>query len=332
MRTKAIVILLVLLVAGAIPFLMSNMRSTNSEKKLIQIKEQMSLTDLQILVEKELGIKVYPSFEFWCKWKGYNKTSNTYLMVEPNTSFLSVIALLKRYSTGTFDWVLRSSWTEKELVKSIAAKYNWQEQQVFDLLSNDSLLSIYGCNKLTWHKLFIANTYNLKYAYTPQQWLERMYSESQKFWKNRREVAAKNQSKVFENNTDVVILASIVTKESNAVKEFGKIAGVYKNRLEINQLLQADPTVVFARGRTGRVLKSDTKIESPYNTYIHKGLPPGPLCIPDPKAIDSCLFGSTYPYFYFCAKPDNSGTHNFARTLQEHDVNAAKYHRWLNGR
>lgn len=332
MRIKAIVILLILLVVGALPFALSNMRSTNTEKKLIQIKEEMSLVDLQNLVEKELGIKVYPSFEFWCKWKGYNKTSNTYLMVEPNTSFLSVIALLKRYSTGTFDWVLRSSWTEKELANSISSKYNWDKQQVFDLLSNDSILNSYGCNKLTWHKLFIANTYNLKYSYTPEKWLERMHDESQKFWKNRRELAAQNQSEIFKNNTDVVILASIVTKESNAVKEFGKIAGVYKNRLKINQLLQADPTVVFARGRTGRVLKSDTKIESPYNTYIHKGLPPGPLCIPDPKAIDSCLFGSGYPYFYFCAKPDNSGTHNFAKTLQEHDANAAKYHRWLNGR
>jgi UPF0755 protein len=96
--------------------------------------------------------------------------------------------------------------------------------------------------------------------------------------------------------------------------------------------LEADPTVVFARGKSGRVLLSDTKINSPYNTYLNKGLPPGPLCIPDPKAIDSVLFGKEYPFLFFCAKPDHSGTHNFAINLSEHQANAKAYHNWLNQR
>lgn len=95
-------------------------------------------------------------------------------------------------------------------------------------------------------------------------------------------------------------------------------------------LLQADPTVVFARGRAGRVLLSDTKIESPYNTYLHKGLPIGALCIPSTNAIDSCLFGAAYPFLYFCAKADLTPQHDFAVTLAEHNKNAQRYHRALN--
>lgn len=332
MNKKVIIGLLIVFALGSMPLLLSTFRSTNKQKITIQVKETMSMSDLDALVENDLGIKVYPSFSFWCKRKGYQKTANTYLVIEPKTSFLTLISLLKRYSTGTFDWVLRSSITEKELASSICSKYNWDQNEVIQLLRNDSILMKYGCNSLNWQSLFIANTYNLKYSYTPAQWLERMFQESEKFWNEKRNLALQSQSKIMKNRQEVCVLASIVTKESNAVREFGKIAGVYKNRLDINQLLQADPTVVFVRGKPGRVLKSDTKIESPYNTYLHKGLPPGALCIPDPKAIDSCLFGVKYPYFYFCAKPDNSGTHNFAISLQEHDKNALMYHRWLNTR
>jgi UPF0755 protein len=95
-------------------------------------------------------------------------------------------------------------------------------------------------------------------------------------------------------------------------------------------LLQADPTVVFARGRAGRVLNRDTKIESPYNTYLHTGLPIGALCIPSLNAIDSCLFGAPYPYVYFCAKSDLTPQHDFAITLDEHNKNAQRFHRALN--
>jgi UPF0755 protein len=137
-------------------------------------------------------------------------------------------------------------------------------------------------------------------------------------------------SKLGLTPVEVVKLASIVTKESNHVPEYGKIASTYKNRLKIGMLLQADPTVVFARGRAGRVLNRDTKIASPYNTYLHTGLPIGALCIPSLNAIDSCLFGAQYPYVYFCAKSDLTPQHDFAITLDEHNKNAQRFHRALN--
>jgi len=178
-----------------------------------------------------------------------------------------------------------------------------------------------------WQAIAIPNSYMFKRTATPIQVLDRLVTEAHDFWTKERILAA---SKLGLTPVEVVKLASIVTKESNHVPEYGKIASTYKNRLKIGMLLQADPTVVFARGRGGRVLNRDTKIESPYNTYLHTGLPIGALCIPSLNAIDSCLFGAQYPYVYFCAKSDLTPQHDFAITLDEHNKNAQRFHRALN--
>jgi UPF0755 protein len=129
----------------------------------------------------------------------------------------------------------------------------------------------------------------------------------------------------------VVTLASIVEKESNYNAEKPVIAGVYLNRLKKQIPLQADPTVIFAWNdyRIRRVLKKHTEINSPYNTYLHAGLPPGPICLPSVASVDAVLHARAHSYYYFCAKEDLSGSHNFAATLEEHNRNARKYQRAL---
>jgi UPF0755 protein len=128
-----------------------------------------------------------------------------------------------------------------------------------------------------------------------------------------------------------VTLASIVEKETNKNREKHIIAGVYLNRLRLQIPLQADPTVVFAWNdyRIRRVLKAHTLINSPYNTYLRSGLPPGPICMPSVASVDAVLHAGHYPYLYFCAREDLSGYHNFAATLEEHNRNARKYQKSL---
>ena len=112
------------------------------------------------------------------------------------------------------------------------------------------------------------------------------------------------------------------------------MAGVYINRLQRGIPLQADPTLKYAVGdfTIRRVLNSHTKIQSPFNTYLHAGLPPGPICIPSITSIDAVLNYSKHAYLFFCVKEDFSGYHNFAETLQQHSRNAQAYHRALNNR
>ena len=101
--------------------------------------------------------------------------------------------------------------------------------------------------------------------------------------------------------------------------------------------LQADPTVIYAiKKRSGdfdqeikRVFYNDLRINSPYNTYINKGLPPGPIAMPDVSAIDAVLNAENHDYIYFCANPDKPGYHAFASTYEAHQVNAKKYSDWV---
>ena len=152
-----------------------------------------------------------------------------------------------------------------------------------------------------------------------------MKGEYDKFWNAERLELAK---KIGLSPVQVSILASIVNKETNKTDEMARIAGVYLNRLKSGWLLQADPTLVFAVGdfELKRVLNVHKEVESPYNTYKYAGLPPGPICIPS----FAVLHAEKHNYYYFCAKEDFSGYHNFAKTLAEHNRNAQRYQRALN--
>ena len=136
----------------------------------------------------------------------------------------------------------------------------------------------------------------------------------------------------------VSTLASIVKGESNHEPEMPRIAGVYLNRLKVGMPLQADPTIAFCYDyQLNRILNRHLSVDSPYNTYIHAGLPPGPICVPTRAALEAVLnpdFGGVWGAgnFYFCANPDFSGTHVFARTLAEHNRNAAAFRAELDRR
>jgi UPF0755 protein len=125
-----------------------------------------------------------------------------------------------------------------------------------------------------------------------------------------------------------------VDEETLFDDENSRVAGVYLNRLEQGIPLQADPTLKFALGdfSRNRILNEDKEIDSPYNTYKFKGLPPGPITIPSVTAIDGVLDYEKHRYLYFCAKADFSGYHAFARTYSQHIKNARAYQRALNSR
>ena len=155
-----------------------------------------------------------------------------------------------------------------------------------------------------------------------------MAEEYKKFWSDSRKQKA---SALGMSQSEVATLASIVESESQMNDERPTIAGVYINRLNIGMLLQADPTVVYAVGdfTLRRVLKRHLKMDSPYNTYMYAGLPPGPICIPSVSSLDAVLNYEKHNYKYFCGKEDFSGYHNFASSLRQHNNNANKYHRAL---
>jgi UPF0755 protein len=165
----------------------------------------------------------------------------------------------------------------------------------------------------------LPETYNLPLPVTAQSLLEAMLSEFDRRWNpvwNRR------LDSLGMTRTELLTLASIVEGEARHDDERATIAGVYSNRLHRGMLLQADPTVQYAiaqaRGsRKQRLYYKDLTIDSPYNTYLHAGLPPGPVNSPGLKSIEAALYPAAVPYLYFVAGPD--GHHVFSRTLAEHN-------------
>ncbi|MBR5476188.1 MAG: endolytic transglycosylase MltG [Bacteroidaceae bacterium] len=186
-----------------------------------------------------------------------------------------------------------------------------------------------GYTKETLPSLFLPNTYEMYWDITPERFMIRMMKERRSFWNEERTAKATALGLTIE---EVATLASIVDEETNNDAEKPIVAGLYINRLKRGMLLQADPTVKYALGDFARkrILHEDLKVESPYNTYKYKGLPPGPIRIPTLQAIESVLNYKKHNYLYMCAKEDLSGTHNFARTLSEHNANAQRYQQALN--
>lgn len=196
-------------------------------------------------------------------------------------------------------------------------------------LNNEDLLAKYGFDRENALALFVPNTYEMNWNTSPAEFIARMAKEYKSFWDDERKAKAKAAGL---SQTQVMILASIVEKETQVESDRPKIAGVYLNRLHINMPLEADPTLVWAANdfTIKRVLDVHKHIESPYNTYMHTGLPPGPIDIPSVNSVDAVLNYTKSDYLYFCADADLSGTSCFARTFSEHLANAQKYQHALN--
>lgn len=199
------------------------------------------------------------------------------------------------------------------------------------LLDGDRSLDTLYFDDETLLCLFLPNTYEVWWSVTPAQLLERMKREYRKFWTAERQAQAEQ---LGMDPLQVCVLASIVEKETRVRQEMSTIAGVYLNRLQTGMLLQADPTVVFALRAFDkeRILTRDLEVDSPYNTYRYPGLPPGPITLPELHTLDAVLRAEKHDYLFFCARPDNSGAHAFAKTHNAHIINARKFRRWLDQR
>lgn len=184
--------------------------------------------------------------------------------------------------------------------------------------------------KIYW---IMPNTYHFHWNTSGIDFVKRMQREYEKFWTAERKALLKQSGK---SEFDVITLASIVQLESSKEDEQPKVAALYMNRLKIGMKLDADPTVVFIKKmmqpelNIQRVYFKDLRINSPYNTYLYKGLPPGPICMPNPSAIDAVLKPDSHDYLFFVADPSKPGYHLFAKTLAGQEKNAKIYRQWLN--
>jgi len=196
-------------------------------------------------------------------------------------------------------------------------------------IAADSLevLNLISPDSMRWQ--IIPNTYEMWWETNADGAITRLLKESDLWWNSDRIEKANSKDLSAE---EAVILASIVQAETSNISEAPIVAGLYLNRLERGQALQADPTLIYACDDLSitRVLDKHKEIDSPYNTYKHTGLPPGTIRTPEPTYIDAVLNATEHDFLYMCAEPGGTGKHVFERRYRDHLSNARKYQRWLN--
>lgn len=244
---------------------------------------------------------------------------------------LTVYRRLKSGAQTPVNLTLPSVRTVGKLLKTVSHQLMTDSSNLARLLMDSTYCAQIGYSTETLPCLFIPNTYEVYWTMTPEAFVKRMQKEHDRFWNEERKAKAQSIGLTPE---EVATLASIVEEETANNAEKPMVAGLYINRLHADMPLQADPTVKFALQDFGlrRILHTHLETDSPYNTYKHTGLPPGPIRIPSIQGIESVLNYTRHNYLYMCAKEDFSGTHNFAATFSQHLANARKYQQELNRR
>ena len=216
------------------------------------------------------------------------------------------------------------------LEEKVAARFDFTQDSIASVLADAGTLKEYGLTPEQALSLFINDSYQFFWNASPAEVVKKVGAHYDEVWTTERKAKAKA---LGLSPADVMTLASIVDEESSKLDEKGAIGRLYINRLQRGMKLQADPTVRYAGGDFSvKRIKNPNSVESPYNTYIHMGLPPGPIRTTSVETIDAILDSKPHDYIYMCAKEDFSGYHNFASTYAEHQANARRYKRELDRR
>ena len=268
------------------------------------------------------------------RWRGYGTPAHP---VRPGRYTLPAglgnLALVKLLESGrqdTLAFTLRPFHYLPQLPRQAGRQLNADTAELHKLLTNNAyLLKRYHLDTATVRTLFIPGPLRLYWAPSAAAFLDSVAARHHRFWTGPRRAQADS---LRLSPVQVAVLASIVQRETAQPLDRPRIAGVYLNRLRRGQPLQADPTLLWplhGLGTRKRVLNVDKKVDSPYNTYRHKGLPPGPITTPYPAVLEAVLRPAHHDYIFFCARPDGSGLSDFAVTFAEHKRNARRFQRHL---
>jgi len=310
--------------------LKSNVNLNEKEYTYIEIPSGATYNKVLAIIKAKEILVNENSFNWVAKKKEYpNLVKAGRFKIKNGMNNNELINLLRSGKQEPVHLVFNNVRTLDQLASRISVQIEADSISLLESFTNDDLISELGFDSETVKCMFIPNTYQFFWNTSSDQFVKRMHKEYKRFWNSERKQKAE---KIGLSPEKVSALASIVEEETVKLDEMPVVAGVYLNRLKRGMLLQADPTVKYAIDdfTVKRILTKHLKVDSPYNTYKYRGLPPGPIRIPSITAINAVLNYSSHKYLYFCAKPDFSGYHSFARTLSEHNKNARAYRRALN--
>lgn len=311
----------------------SNVNLGDKKSTVIYIPTGSTFEDVTRILGENNLLKNRSSFEWLAEKKKYkNAVKPGKYRILANMSNNALINLLRAGIQEPIDITFNGLHTVDQLMVRVGRRIEADSTRLLSAVHDNSFLNKYGFNTDNVQSMFIPNTYEFFWNTSVDQFFDRMAKEYKAFWTEARK---KKAHSIGYSQTEISILASIVQAEQCCDNEEKKvIAGLYINRLKADMALQSDPTVIYALGDFSiqRVSTEQTRIQSPYNTYINKGLPPGPIAFAQQSSLDAVLNYDNNDYMYMCAKEDLSGGHYFAKTYDQHCVYAKKYRDALNAR
>lgn len=322
--TIILAIIAVVLICGiGFGFSLLNKKVRNNESVSLYIYPSENYEKVLEKLEKNGVIeKEETAFSIFSKIKNLeNNVKSGHYVIEPKTSQVDLVRTLANGLQTPVKLVINKVRLKQDFAKKIANQLMLSENDILLAIDNRE-------NSKNFFDRVVCNTYEVYWNISAEGLIERLEKEADKWWESQEN----QMKKIGLSRHQIVVLASIVEEETNKNEEKPTIAGVYINRLEKDMLLQADPTVKYAVGdfTIKRVMYKHLQTESPYNTYLNKGLPPTAICLPNVSSLKAVLNYQKHNYMFFCAKEDFSGYHNFAVTPNEHYRNAERYKNALN--
>lgn len=326
------IVLLLLLLGGAFGLPMLRTVSSTNEPVLIYLDQDDNFDSLTVKIKATGKVEMNRGMRLAVQLLQYeDRVRPGCYDVGSGQCAFNVIRRLRAGDQFPIRLTIPQTWTKEQLAARLSRQLMADSASLASLFNDPEALKAYETRPEMLVSLFVPDTYEVYWTITPEALLKRMAKEHKAYWTAERKALAEQQGLTPD---EVAVLASIVDKETTNVDEMPMVAGMYLNRLRTNMLLQADPTVKFALGNFAlrRLYNSHLACDNPYNTYKYTGLPPGPICVPSPQAINAVLHPAQHNYLYMCAKEDFSSAHNFAATYAEHLANARRYQQALNQR
>lgn len=324
-----VVIALALVAIGSVACILFASNTKNDQKITLIVPRDATYAQVKDSLQAHDILKSESTFNLVVKAMRFKTMRVGKYEINPSMSNYKLVRLLRAGQHYPVKFSFNNLRTIDQLIERVGNHFFFEPEELAALLHDHSFLAKHGVTEATVPAIFIPNSYEIYYDISAEAFFEKMYGQFQQFWnEDRTKTAAEIGLTPFEVST----LASIVEEENFRPSEKAIIAGLYINRLHKGMLLQSDPTVKFAIGdfTRKRILNADLAIDSPYNTYKYKGLPPGPIRIPEASTLDSVLHYRHHDYLFMCAKEDLSGYHNFTSSAAQHAQNAARYRATLN--
>jgi UPF0755 protein len=301
---------------AAAVFVIAACGTSNSSDVRVVIPRGSSFSVAAESLVKAQVIKNGTLFRFYAKFKGRDRSirAGTYVL-QPGMSWGQILDVLNgRAKSIEPSITIPEGWGLIQIVPQLARVLKIPEDSVQAAVRDTALLHALDVPTPTLEGYLFPDTYVFPQGTTAREAVRVMVTRFQQVWQPAWDSLL--QQRAMSRN-DVMSLAAIVEKEARLPEERPVIAAVYMNRLKSGMLLQADPTVQYALGKhVSRVLYRDLEIDSPYNTYKYKGLPPGPIASPGKPSIVAALNPANVPYKFFVAYPD--GHHEFTLSFAQH--------------